>query len=238
MRNKAQPVETHEECSYGCNRPARYKNLSGKLMCEINSAKCPENKRKNSEGLRNAYSSGKKKKMGVLYHSLSDETKERMNWNKGKFTGTKFEYGCGGNHKGFLIQERGHKCECCGLSEWLGKNITLELEHIDGDNQNNVKSNLKLLCPNCHSYTDTWKGKNSVKLKHKIYVSDDDFKNALSSSKNVRQALLKLGLTPKGANYERAYNFLKAGMVKLVDTPGLSPDASACQFESDYPHQT
>lgn len=210
------PVETNDLCSYGCGQIARFKNKSDSLMCDDDHNKCPENRRKNREKLKTCYESGKidAKK---IYENKSKEAKERMNWNKGLFTGTKFEYGCGGNHKGLLIQERGHKCEECGSTEWLNKPITLELEHIDGDNQNNIKENLKLLCPNCHSYTDTWKGKNSVKKKTRDYVSDEDFKEALKTSKNIRQALLKLKLTPKGANYQRANELLieiKAEMVE------------------------
>ena len=56
-----------------------------------------------------------------------------------------------------------HKCECCGLSEWLGQPIPLELHHIDGDRTNNVLRNYQLLCPNCHSFTDSYRGKNAKK---------------------------------------------------------------------------
>jgi len=55
------------------------------------------------------------------------------------------------------------KCEVCCLYEWNGKPISLELEHIDGNNNNNILSNLKILCPNCHAQTDTYKGKNKKK---------------------------------------------------------------------------
>lgn len=62
-----------------------------------------------------------------------------------------------------LIQEgyKEHKCECCGLSEWLEKPIPLELHHKDGNRDNNVIENYSLLCPNCHALTDSYRGKNS-----------------------------------------------------------------------------
>ena len=53
-----------------------------------------------------------------------------------------------------------YKCENCGITEWLGKPIALQLDHIDGNHKNNSLSNLKILCPNCHSQTDTYAGKN------------------------------------------------------------------------------
>lgn len=61
-----------------------------------------------------------------------------------------------------LIEEglKEHKCECCGLIEWLGEPIPLELDHIDGDHYNNSLENLKVLCPNCHAKTPTYRGKN------------------------------------------------------------------------------
>lgn len=56
-----------------------------------------------------------------------------------------------------LLKERGCSCESCGLHTWMERPITLELEHIDGNNRNNSKENLKLLCPNCHALTPTWR---------------------------------------------------------------------------------
>lgn len=56
-----------------------------------------------------------------------------------------------------------HKCECCGNIEWLGQKIPLELHHIDGNRNNNVIDNFQLLCPNCHAFTDSYRGKNSAK---------------------------------------------------------------------------
>lgn len=58
--------------------------------------------------------------------------------------------------KKYLVETRGETCEDCGLgNNWNGKPLTLHLDHIDGDSDNNFPENLRLLCPNCHSQTDT-----------------------------------------------------------------------------------
>ncbi len=51
-------------------------------------------------------------------------------------------------------------CEICGLSEWMGKKINCELDHIDGDRTNHKLENLRIICPNCHSQTETFRAKN------------------------------------------------------------------------------
>jgi 5-methylcytosine-specific restriction endonuclease McrA len=56
-----------------------------------------------------------------------------------------------------------HECEICGITEWMGKEVPLELDHIDGNHYNNDFSNLRIICPNCHSQTDTNSGKKNKK---------------------------------------------------------------------------
>ena len=48
----------------------------------------------------------------------------------------------------------------CGISEWLGNPLALQLDHINGVNNDHRLTNLRFLCPNCHSQTDTYAGKN------------------------------------------------------------------------------
>lgn len=60
------------------------------------------------------------------------------------------------------------KCEICGISEWMGKPITFQVHHKDGDRTNNELDNLQILCPNCHSQTDNYKGRNRCKIQKEI----------------------------------------------------------------------
>jgi hypothetical protein len=58
-----------------------------------------------------------------------------------------------------LIKKRGKKCEDCGLTEWKNFPILLEVHHCNGDRTDNKEENLQLLCPNCHSLTDNFRGR-------------------------------------------------------------------------------
>jgi 5-methylcytosine-specific restriction endonuclease McrA len=52
------------------------------------------------------------------------------------------------------------RCEECGISEWRDEPLSLELHHRNGERHDNRLENLALLCPNCHSQTDSWGGRN------------------------------------------------------------------------------
>lgn len=66
-----------------------------------------------------------------------------------------------------LLETVGH-CQECGIpSIWNDKPLILECDHIDGDRSNNILTNAKLLCPNCHSQTETFRAKNTKNPKGK-----------------------------------------------------------------------
>ena len=92
--------------------------------------------------------------------------------------------------KNRLIEEgiKGHVCEICGLTEWLDKPIPLELDHINGDNTDNRSENIRLICPNCHAQTPTYRRKNKVSaINEKRYLEYNEHKNDVKIEKIIKE---------------------------------------------------
>lgn len=200
-------MENIKLCEYGCGNKANFQLKNGKWCCCENAVSCDYIRKQNSEKLKLAYKNGKRTKKGF---SKEESNKGRETYKKQK-------------HQFFLehplnffnseslrfnleFSGRPYKCEICGISEWNGSSLTLEIDHIDGIRNHNYPNNLRFLCPNCHSQTETWRGRNINSGETK--VSDDELIKALKECKNIRQALIKVGLAPKGANYTKAAKLL------------------------------
>ena len=103
-----------------------------------------------------------------------------------------------------------HKCELCSTKEWYdpfelkNKPVNLELDHINGNERDNRKENLRLICSNCHSFTPTYKGRNINKpLRNGEKKISDDVLLEQLKTKNIRQSLISVGMAASGENYER-----------------------------------
>ena len=116
-----------------------------------------------------------------------------------------------------VFSEQNFACNGCGISEWQGKPIGLQLEHKDGNRDNNVRSNLEGLCPNCHSQTSTWCGRNKTRR-----LSDEELIAAIRNTSSIRKALVSLNMAPKGNNYERIKR-LAISLEEKVGHIGVEP---------------
>lgn len=81
-----------------------------------------------------------------------------------------------------LLEE---KCDLCEQgTEWNGKKLVLQLDHIDGDSRNNELKNLRILCPNCHSQTNTFSGKSIHKNGKNVECDNLNCNNKIYKSKS------------------------------------------------------
>lgn len=102
-----------------------------------------------------------------------------------------------------------YKClDCKNRGVWNNKELILELEHIDGDRNNNRRENLKWLCPNCHSQTLTFRKNNKGKNLKKKVVGEENLKNSIKEGGNIGSILKRVGLKATGDNYNRIYKLM------------------------------
>jgi len=110
--------------------------------------------------------------------TLSDEHKDKIaHYNKGKIRPRIPDddaFVLNGSLARHVVKKRimrdkllDYKCSCCGLGDsWNGKMLSLQLDHINGINNDHRLENLRFLCPNCHTQQDTYAAKNIVNKKN------------------------------------------------------------------------
>jgi len=135
-------------------------------------------------------------------------TETRRKNHKKKILETNFENLSFNSLRFRILYEQNNKCNKCGLNEWLDQELVLELEHKDGNNKNNARDNLEMICPNCHSLTQTWRGRNKRERRHRV-PDKQLLESLLVNQWNMRQSLLDVGLSPKGGNYNRCHKLKK-----------------------------
>lgn len=93
-----------------------------------------------------------------------------------------------------------YRCAICGIKEWNGKMLSLELDHINGINDDNRLENLRFLCPNCHSQTSTYGSRNQQKNESKYDITDELIKlvsDTYDVYRNIKTVSSKLGIRRK-----------------------------------------
>lgn len=106
-----------------------------------------------------------KKKFCSNKHQADYKHREYIQrWKDGGEDGLVGAYGISNHIRNYLLEKNNYKCEICGWGEinTFTNTVPLEVHHIDGNYTNNKEENLQVLCPNCHSLTETHKSHNKI----------------------------------------------------------------------------
>ena len=139
----------------------------------------------------------------------SNETKEKKyynmdNWNNMQRSG----------RRKFLLKLQDNKCKYCGINEWNGVKLILELHHIDGDRYNNDFENCIMLCPNCHAITSNYKGRNSKKYKNYKY-SDNEIIEIAKNSYSINNTIENMKYAMSKSLYERISKIISENNIEF-----------------------
>ncbi|MGV9205607.1 MAG: HNH endonuclease [Promethearchaeia archaeon] len=188
-------------CSFSCRNSRTFNEESRKKKSQAN-----------KEWYRNLSSEDKEKHKSNL-HSPKNIEKRKQTYRyrllNSDFNSLSYE-----SKRKRIIIEQGNKCNHCGLDEWNGKSLLLEIDHINGIGDDDKRENMEAICPNCHSQTFSFRGKNKPRKNGDVKVSDEELLTALKNKDTIRQALIEVGLSPKGGNYKRAKRLLGGAVVQ------------------------
>lgn len=197
-------------CSSECARGFSTKAKRSEINTQV-SKKLIGRKTRNYYSVYGLDKKHKKSKIKKEYLNLTFEEKwkiindkRKKTWNE-KIMGADYSTLSFDRLRARIILEQNGKCKKCTLSEWMGEPLPLELEHIDGNHHNNERINIEALCPNCHSLTPTWRGRNQRNRNYRRIKDDELLKILIENNFNMRQSLLSVGLAAKGGNYKRCH---------------------------------
>lgn len=112
-----------------------------------------------------------------------------------------------------------YRCAICGCVEWQGRTLSLELDHINGINNDNRIENLRFLCPNCHSQTTTYGSRNQQRNDSEYEITDD-LRNLVEAEyrkrNNIKQVSAALGIRRRVVNKVVSESGLKKSNQKYV----------------------
>ncbi len=112
-----------------------------------------------------------------------------------------------------------YRCAICGCVEWQGRTLSLELDHINGINNDNRIENLRFLCPNCHSQTTTYGSRNQQRNDSDYEISDDLrdlIETEYRKRNNIKQVSAALGVRRCVVNKVVSESGLKKSNQKYV----------------------
>lgn len=112
-----------------------------------------------------------------------------------------------------------YRCAICGCVEWQGRTLSLELDHINGINNDNRIENLRFLCPNCHSQTTTYGSRNQQRNDSDYEISDDLrdlIETEYRKRNNTKQVSAALGIRRRVVNKVVSESGLKKSNQKYV----------------------
>jgi len=117
-----------------------------------------------------------------------------------------------------------YKCECGNKGEWLGKKLILQLDHKNGINNDNRLENLRFLCPNCHSQTETFGGKRLKKHRFRLKDNPEEYMKFLTKNRKVERPnyitlineINRLGYASTGRQYGVSDNTIR-GWIKFYE---------------------
>lgn len=175
--------------------PGKWKNKYCSRICANSRCWSNEDKNKKSSSAKkfiDTLSENKKNSMtanAVL--ALIEQRKERISYGNFDDLGQK-------EKRERLLIEQKFLCSECNIGlTWNNKPIKFQLDHINGNRKDETRNNLRMICPNCHSQTDTFGGKNGRKITNK------QIEEELQTSENNHHVCIKLGLNPSSYTYER-----------------------------------